>query len=268
MRYLMRLLSAFIFVGWAGYSYAYEMEVQWQSDGTGMRFTVLSVNSPSTGTVDCGLFAACFVNVRIGFGSVYRFPKIPSQRGKQKISQLAKVWASSSPTGYISNWHAIVDKNGGVAPCVVFDMQGTNGGGTFAATCDGNVTPPPTTPKPPEPQISCYLSGNIYLQHGSLADSAAQAHRADTTARIYCTGPAKVKVSALSSVGSGNYMVNLRADGSLRSILTVNGVAGNTSLDVPGMAGRDVVFSSTLVTSGTPTPGDFSGSAVAVVDII
>ncbi len=266
MRLLTRLLSVFILLGSAGYSYAYEIDVNWQPEGESLRFQVLAVNSklPDSEKVDCGLFATCFVSVRIGLSMVFKFPNIPSMRGKQSINKLAQVWASSSPRGFIGNWTKLVENNSGWAPCLVFDMKGYS----FAATCDGNVTPPPITPKPPEPQISCYMSGNIYLQHGSLADSAVQAHRADTTARIYCTGATKVKVSAVSSIGNSSYMVNLRADGSLQSILTVNGVAGNTSLDVPGMAGRDVVFSSTLVASGTPAPGDFSGSAVAVVDII
>jgi hypothetical protein len=268
MRFLMRLLSVFIFFGWVGYSDAYEIDVDWQLDGSMLRFQIVDVNSqlPDSATVDCGLFATCFVSVRIGFSMVYKFPNIPSMRGKQSINKLAKVWASSSPRGSINNWTKLVEKNGGQAPCLVFDMNGYS----FAATCDGNVTPPPV-PKPPEPQISCYLSGNIYLQHGSLADSEVAANKANTTARVYCTGAAKVKVRALSSIGSDSYMVNLRSDGSLQSLLTVNGVVGNGNgvlLDVPGLSGKDVVFSSMLITSGTPAPGDFSGSAVAVVDIL
>ncbi|MEW6999917.1 hypothetical protein M5585_00960 [Serratia ureilytica] len=48
-----------------------------------------------------------------------------------------------------------------------------------------------------------------------------------------------MKVRALSSVGSDSYMVNLRADGSLKSLLSVNGTAGNggITLEVPGTRG-------------------------------
>lgn len=272
MRFLMQLLPVFIFWGWSGYSYSYDVEINWQlsSDGYQMNYTILSVNSRllPTDQMNCGLFASCYVHMR-GDNIAYSkdFPKM-SYRGMQKIKAMVDAWGRTSPSGVIINWTKLVEKVNG-PPCFAFDMRGgVTGGGSFAETCGGSATPPPTTPKPPEPQISCYMSGNIYLQHGSLADSAVQAHQADTTARIYCTGAARVKVSAMSSIGSGSYMVNLRADGSLKSILTVNGVAGNTSLDVPGMAGRDVVFSSTLLTSGIPAPGDFSGSAVAVVDII
>ncbi|CAI0883108.1 MrpH family fimbial adhesin [Serratia entomophila] len=272
MRFLTRLLSVFIFVGWAGYSYAYEMEVNWQQEGSSMRFQILSVNSglPESQKVDCGLFSQCTVHVRIWLNTVYKFPSIPSMRGKQSITKLAKVWAASSPRGVIYNWSELVEKNGGQAPCLVFDMNGSiMAGGTFAATCDGNVTPPPM-PKPPEPPVSCYVGQGIYLQHGSLADSEVPGNRANATAYVYCTGNAKVRVRALASVGSDNYMVNLRADGSLKSLLTVNNVVGNGGvvLDVPGGSTKEVMFSSSLVTSGTPAPGGFSGSAVAVVDIL
>ena len=272
MRFLMRLLSVVILFGWGGYSYAYEVEIDWRpsSDGRTMYFTVLSVNSRLTDItkVNCGLFASCYVRMEggsLGAGATYSydFPKMSGFRGTHTVKKIADTWGASSPSGHIGNWGEMVDKIGG-NPCFQFSIYG----GHFGSTCGGTATPPPPPPKPPEPQVSCYISGNIYLQHGSLADSNVSGNRADASARIYCTKAAKVKVSAVSSIGSSSYMVNLRSDGSLKSILTVNGVAGNVSLDVPGAAGRDVVFSSTLLASGTPAPGDFSGSAVAVVDIL
>ncbi|MFO6502157.1 hypothetical protein ACLD9R_16855 [Serratia marcescens] len=275
MRFLMRLLPVFIFLGWSGYSYSYDVEIDWQlsSDGYEMRYTILSVNSRLTDVskVNCGLLASCYVFMR-GDNVAYSrsFPKMSSFRGMHTVKSVADAWGRTSPSGVITNWSKLVEKANG-RPCFAFDMRGSTGGGSFGDTCGGSATPPPVTPKPPEPQVSCYLSGNIYLQHGSLADSEVAANKANTTARVYCTGAAKVKVRALSSIGSDSYMVNLRSDGSLQSLLTVNGVVGNGNgvlLDVPGLSGKDVVFSSMLITSGTPAPGDFSGSAVAVVDIL
>ncbi|HGM5574392.1 TPA: hypothetical protein ACKP8B_002527 [Serratia marcescens] len=139
--------------------------------------------------------------------------------------------------------------------------------GTLASTCAGTVNPPP---EPPTPPASCYLSGNIYLQHGPVVDGEVNSSKANAVVRIYCTKATRVKVRALSSVGSDSAMVNLRADGSLKSMLTVEGYVGNggVQLDVPGSGGRDVTFSSQLLAGGVPAPGDFSGSAVAVVDIL
>ncbi|PNU37664.1 hypothetical protein C2M04_23445 [Serratia marcescens] len=114
------------------------------------------------------------------------------------------------------------------------------------------------------------MIGDIYLRHGSLADSEVMGNRAESTAYVYCTGAAKVKVRALAAVGSDSYTVNLRSDGSLKSMLSVNGIVGNSgvTLNVPGGGGNTVTFSSLLIAAGIPAPGDFSGSAVAVVDIL
>ncbi|HEB0103788.1 TPA: hypothetical protein RYX73_004612 [Serratia marcescens] len=73
---------------------------------------------------------------------------------------------------------------------------------------------------------------------------------------------------ALAAIGSDSDTVNLRADGSLKSMLSVNGVAGNggVTLDVSGSGGKPVTFASIL--RGAPTQGSFSGTAVAVIDIL
>lgn len=136
----------------------------------------------------------------------------------------------------------------------------------LGSTCDGGINPP----EPPKPQVSCSMSSNIYLRHGTLADNEVTGNRAESTTYVYCTGAAKVKVRALAAVGSDSYTVNLRADGSLKSVLGVNGFVGNSGvmLDVPSSGGKAVTFSSFLIAAGTPAPGDFSGSAVAVVDIL
>ncbi|MGQ6473140.1 MrpH family fimbial adhesin [Serratia sp. IR-2025] len=136
----------------------------------------------------------------------------------------------------------------------------------LGSTCDGSINPP----EPPKPPVSCYMNGDVYLRHGSLADSEVTGNRAESTAYVYCTGAAKVKVRAIPSVGSDSYTVNLRPDGSLTSVLSVNNVVGNggVTLDVPGVGGKAVTFSSILIAAGTPAPGSFSGSAVAVVDIL
>ncbi|EMJ4651132.1 hypothetical protein RSM18_004687 [Serratia marcescens] len=103
------------------------------------------------------------------------------------------------------------------------------GGGNFAAfanSCSGSVTSPPPV-KPPEPPVFYAMNGDIYLQHGVLEGKELSGYKANTTARLTCTRAAKVKVRALTYVGSNSTTVNLNVDGSLQSILSVNGVVGD-----------------------------------------
>lgn len=255
------------------------VDVDWklESGGALLRFTVLSADfsgAPRDWEMDCGGIVQrpqCRISmIPGGWGDpAYSFD-LP-HKGKQTASSLVKAWNSSLPaSSTIINWDQWVKNNGGKAPCIIFYVGTLSGTGTgwFADSCTGSVTEPPVEP-PPQP-VSCYLNGNIYLQHGALADSDVAGNRAETVAYVICTRAAKVKVRALSSVGSDSYLVNLRADGSLKSMLAVNGFAGNggVTLDVSGASAQPVTFSSLLILSGAPAPGDFSGSAVAVVDII
>lgn len=275
MQFINQFFKGVVLIIWAGCCYA-DVQVTWEpsNDGSVMKFRVISANSnpfPADFSLGCGLFSKCFVNVHVGyFNTIYTSPDIPSSPGNQKASTLIARWATTSPVVVISNWGKLVEMNGGVAPCVVFNLSGAvsggNGFGSFGSSCDGTVNPP----EPPKPPVSCYLNGNVYLQHGALAETDVSGNRAETVAYVVCTGAAKVKVRALSSVGSDSYLVSLRADGSLKSMLAVNGFAGNggVMLDVSGASAQPVTFSSLLIPSGAPAPGDFSGSAVAVVDIM
>ncbi|EPX2177047.1 TPA: hypothetical protein ACKQD3_000859 [Serratia marcescens] len=252
------------------------VDVDWKLENGGalLRFTVLSADfagAPKESMVDCGRLQCLITMYPGGWGDpAYTFA-LPD-KDKKLNSELVASWNRLLPdSGAIANWDQWVKNNGGKAPCIIFYV-GTKAaplaGGWFADSCTGSVTEPPVEP-PPQP-VSCYLNGNIYLQHGALADSDVAGNRAETVAYVICTRAAKVKVRALSSVGSDSYLVNLRADGSLKSMLAVNGFAGNggVTLDVSGASAQPVTFSSLLISSGTPAPGDFSGSAVAVVDII
>jgi hypothetical protein len=114
------------------------------------------------------------------------------------------------------------------------------------------------------------MNGDIYLRHGTMNDSEVSGNKVEVAARIVCTSAATVKVRALTNVGSNSATVNLSADGSLQSMLNVNGVIGNGGVvvDVPEFGGKEVMFSSVLIARGLPPSGSFTGSAVAVLDII
>lgn len=135
MRFLTRLFFVFIFFGWAGYLYAYDVEIEWRpsSDGRTMSFKVLSVNSSlnNNSQVNCGLFSACYVHMgggSISAGATFYldFPKISGFRGVNPTKKVADAWGRTSPSGYIGNWGEMVDKIGS-APCFAFDMRGPSG---------------------------------------------------------------------------------------------------------------------------------------------
>ncbi|HAT4913341.1 TPA: hypothetical protein I9742_002940 [Serratia marcescens] len=247
------------------------VNIDWKLDSTGkiMNYKVLSADYPEgdNTSYDCGgwIFKPkCKVVLYLDAGwpiDTYWLPL----KGKQSSRNLVASWALPV-SGTINDWDKWVQT--GLPPCIFIQLANDLNAASFANSCSGGVTVPPV--KPPQPQVSCSISGAIYLQHGSLTDSEVHGHRTNSTARVYCTGVAKVKVSALSGIGTDSALVKLRADGSLQSILSVNGFMGSSGafLDVPGPSGKDVEFSSTLFTAGKLAAGDFSGSAVAVIDIL
>lgn len=262
---IMRLLCAALLL--SGAVARADVTVVWTpaNDGKGMEYEVIAAQPPSfwdpNTRKDCGALwqsPQCVV-VTGTLGGWWEETAVPI-KGKQTPQAILAAWMQLKPRGYISDWYLLSDPK----RCLIFELRNR---GTFANSCVGTVNPPP---EPPTPPASCYLSGNIYLQHGPVADGEVNSSKANAVVRIYCTKATRVKVRALSSVGSGSAMVNLRADGSLKTMLTVEGYVGNggVQLDVPGTGGRDVIFSSQLLAGGIPAPGDFSGSAVAVVDIL
>ncbi|CAI1078238.1 Uncharacterised protein [Serratia proteamaculans] len=250
--------------------------VDWQlaQGGEVLRFNILSVDPIRNDSIfDCGGILSkpkCQIMIARGGRFTPPYNVFLPLKGKQTFTTLIDTWSKSLPaSGAIADWGKWVKENNGKAPCIVFDaVSDGNYGESFASSCNGTVTPPPVDP--PEPPVSCYLNGNIYLQHGTLAADNVTGDKTDTVANLYCTRAAKVKLQALASLGGNSNVVNLRADGSLKSSLSVGGYAGNDGvlLDVPGTGGKAVTFSSVLISNGALVPGSFTGSGVAVLDIL
>ncbi|CAI1763411.1 hypothetical protein OX886_22990 [Serratia marcescens] len=243
------------------------MLVDWKYDqkNNTMNFTIKQAyDSGNNYKISCSIISPCYMAMTYSSNVGYPW--------KHKISKYGLLPLSVEDIVYSFNKEAPVSGSMPVYhendTCyMVAILQGNSERGYYlGSTCDGSINPP----EPPKPEVSCSMSGNIDLRHGSLADSEVTGNRAESTAYVYCSGAAKVKVRALASVGSDSYTVNLRADGSLKSMLSVNGVVGNAgvTLDVPGGGWKAATFSSLLIAAGTPAPGDFSGSAVAVVDVL
>ncbi|HID9898598.1 hypothetical protein ACI2JW_21495 [Serratia ureilytica] len=268
-------LIAILWVVSAG-AYA-TVTIEWTLSDSGTLSYLVTAAEPRPldpdGILKCGSFLQspkCNIRSRYGFSNIISNDYVQI-KGDQKFSTVVSTWLASGPRGYINNWPELVEKNGGVAPCIMFDLNsdltgGAGTRGTFGSTCFGTATPPPI--KPPPPPLSCYLMNNIVLQHGTLAADEVTGHRAQTTARVYCTGAARVRLKVLSYQGGEDYNVKLRSDGSLVSLLSINGTSGSALLDVPAIGGKEVTFSSLLLAYAPLSSGSFSGSAVAVVEVI
>lgn len=156
--------------------------------------------------------------------------------------------------------------------CLAFQSSAyTQAVGSMASLCqDYGITTPviPDPGTPPPPPLSCAITGEITLAHGILDSDSINSQTKNVNVLVSCTRAATVRITAKAN--SGGDIVTLRADGSLKSQLKVNGINGatGTTVAVPGSAGSNVQFSSTLISNGEVAGGNFSGSAVALVTII
>jgi len=119
----------------------------------------------------------------------------------------------------------------------------------------------------PEPPLSCSItSTSVTLAHGNLASTAVQGSIATSVATLVCNQTTTVRVQALRSVSNATSTVPVRADSSITSHLTVNGVDGVTGAYVPATANQPVsVNLASTLSSTTPTPGALQGDAIVYV---
>ncbi|MNP46035.1 hypothetical protein D3C76_1400060 [compost metagenome] len=124
----------------------------------------------------------------------------------------------------------------------------------------GVVVPVGTCAQVIKPTMQCEIKGNTNINHGNVSDAAIDGNEAATTLQLTCTGESSV-IAKLSSA------VNLRADRSLYSKLTVGGKSAQGGVEVfmEKDLPRPVVVKSTLFSSGTVEPGAFSGSTVLTI---
>ncbi|WP_447879500.1 MrpH family fimbial adhesin [Serratia fonticola] len=244
---------------------------EWELQGEDLHYVITSANYPSGGNknMSCGfLGGSCFV--QLGLSTVpfqdVEWKDYVSLRGSQTFGAVADAWSDKyiPRRGVILNW---VSLNAIKPRCInLYISSDISGSAYLGNTCNGTMNPPPVVP--PTPPLSCYIDGAINIVHGILNDNALDGSTKIISSRVYCTGPAMVKITALSSQGGD--VVKLRPDGSLSSQLKVNGINGynGATIFVPGTGGVSLQFSSTLIANGNVSPGDFTGSALAVVTII
>jgi len=140
--------------------------------------------------------------------------------------------------------------------------------GSAVITITGREFPVSITGSVNAPPVTCAISVPTPLAHANLAIDAVQGANVSTTATLTCTGVGKaVKVQALASATGTSATVPVRADKSIESHLTVNGVDGYTGANVFASAAQpaQVTITSTL-SSAQPTTGPLQGSAVLLAE--
>lgn len=115
-----------------------------------------------------------------------------------------------------------------------------------------------------KPVLKCEVAGDTTINHRNVSDAAIDGNEAGATLQLTCTGTTKVIVSAGRESFAG---INLRADGSLYSKLTIGdkSAAIGVSVNVNDGLPTPVTIKSTLYTKGTVEPGAFSGSTVVTI---
>ncbi|CAI1173706.1 Uncharacterised protein [Serratia plymuthica] len=237
--------------------------VDWSfnGDGSELSYVITSIGYPSNSwTLYCGQsYDKCKMKMFCGSSGVF----MDYIYGTKGYMELRKILDS------YTRYH--LPKSGVIKSCdesyrgimlVVEDYD--NRKIIVANSKDGSMNPPP----PVLPPVSCSISGNINLAHGVLDQNDLNGNAKSVYVQVSCNREATVKVTARAN--NGGDVVTLRSDGSLKSKLQVNSIAGATgaTLRVPGGNGTSVMFSSTLISTGNVVAGNFSGSAVAVVTII
>lgn len=112
-----------------------------------------------------------------------------------------------------------------------------------------------------KPALKCDVGGNKTIVHDNVSERAIDGNEAVTNLQLSCTGASSVIIYASRESDS---RVNLRADGSLYSKLTIEGkpAAQGASIKVQEGVSTPVLVKSTLFSKGTVEPGEFSGSIV------
>ncbi|CAI0928244.1 MrpH family fimbial adhesin [Serratia entomophila] len=249
--------------------------MEWELIGRDLHFTITSAEDhrEAKGS-DCGfplIGKQCYVQIRAA-GRV-QYSDYVNLRGMQSGRDIVSAWRNEflPRRGVITDWLSSWER-GYPYYCIFLSYQARPISGSasadFADTCNGTIINPPTV-EPPKPPLTCSLDGDIYLRHGTLDANGVNSHVATSTARVSCNRAATVNIKAVAFQGGGS-TVRLSANGSLMSRLEVNnndGVIGGT-FNVPGISGNNVIFKSTLITSGDVAAGNFNGSAVAILSIL
>lgn len=117
-------------------------------------------------------------------------------------------------------------------------------------------------PRPPR----CEVQGDLNIDHKMLSEDQLQGAMASTQLSLLCQQTSNIIVS----IGRPDPLgVSLRSDGSLYSILTVNGKNAENGIVIPVSKNQTTPFtvSSMLNAIGRVTPGPFNGSTTITISL-
>ncbi len=117
--------------------------------------------------------------------------------------------------------------------------------------------------------ISCSISGNgVSLNHGTIQSQTANGNAVSKNVQLNCSGDTTAKIFAGQSFNSYTGKIPLTTDGSLSSLISINGVqSGVNGVSVDLVNGQNTlsVTSTLQATSKTISGGNYTGSGVLVV---
>jgi hypothetical protein len=156
-------------------------------------------------------------------------------------------------------WHFYIPKSAiGQRICLGKAVESRNYPWNQPSTCFETAPPP----------VTCHFDGPVPLAHGQLQLDGVSGSEASSTTNIVCSGAKTVTVRAIRSSSSPVSVVPVRADESISSSLTVNGMDGATGASINVPAGQQPVpirIGSRLSTTN-PTAGALAGNAVLTGD--
>ncbi|WP_156506633.1 hypothetical protein [Pantoea sp. OXWO6B1] len=121
----------------------------------------------------------------------------------------------------------------------------------------------------PPPVGRCKFSGDLTLNYGTLSSSALNGKKISGRVDVICDTNINLSVM-LFNPNDGSQTVPLRKDGSLVAKMTLNGKDASQSGEIFSIDKNrpaTLEVTSEAIVSGAPDPGEFSGSAVIVLNI-
>ncbi|SEN55105.1 hypothetical protein SAMN02800694_3720 [Luteibacter sp. UNCMF331Sha3.1] len=125
-----------------------------------------------------------------------------------------------------------------------------------------------TTVSPPLPELRCTISvSDVAFPFGNVTVAAVNGRVATTSLSVSCNRPALGKVMAVASAGNPTSLIPVRADGTIKSQLKVDGYPTEHDISVDGTNALPVTLTATL-SATAPTAGSLQGNAVFILKMV